>query len=244
MSLLTVPRSEPRSGSRIEKNRLLAALSEQDYQRLAPEFEVVHLEPHQVLAAPEQPIRYIYFAHDAVVSFLVPMADGRAIEGAVVGNEGIIGLQVFLGDGLASEEVVAAIPGEAVRMRASAFREAVQAVSGLQTWLHRYTQALMNQMARTAGCNRLHAVDQRCARLLLMSRDRVGKDTFPFTHELMATMLGVRRASVTEAAGMLHGAGVIDYHRGTMTVRDRDGLEDFACEDYRLSREGYDRLYS
>jgi len=226
-----------------EKNRLLAALPADEYLRLAPHLEVVRLEAKQVLASPEQPIRHVYFPRDGVVSLLVPMEDGTAAEAATVGNEGMLGLQVFLGDGAASEEVVQMVPGEAVRMRASAFREVVQCSPTFQSVLHRYTLALMNQIARTSGCNRVHSVDHRCARLLLMSSDRVGADTFPITHEALASMLSVRRASVTEAAGMLQHAGLIEYHRGHMSICDRDGLEAVACEDYRLTRDGYDRLY-
>jgi CRP-like cAMP-binding protein len=170
-----------------------------------------------------------------MVTFLVPMEDGNAAEGATVGNEGMIGLQVFLGDGLASEEIVPVILGEAVRISASVFKDLVDRSVALQTALHRYTQALMHQMARTAGCNRVHTV---------MSSDGVGQRTFSVTHEFLATMLAVRRASVTEAAGSLQQAGLIEYHRGQMTIRDRHGLEAVACEDYRLTRETYDRLYA
>jgi CRP-like cAMP-binding protein len=236
-------RSVPTRRTLPEQNRLLAALPADEYQRLAPYLEVVHLEAKQVLASPEQSICHVYFPRDAVISLLVPMEDGSAAEGATIGNEGMVGLQVFLGDSTASEEVVAAVPGAAVRMRASIFKALVQQTPQLQTVLHRYTLALMNQMARTAGCNRVHPVDQRCARLLLMSRDRVGRDTFPMTHEFLATMLAVRRASVTEAAGLLQQAGCIEYRRGQVTIRDPQALEDAACEDYRLALEAYDRAY-
>jgi CRP-like cAMP-binding protein len=227
-----------------EKNRLLASLPAADYQRLAPHFETVRLQARQMLASPEQPMRYVYFPRDAMVTFLVPMEDGSAAEGATVGNEGMIGLQVFLGDGLASEEIVPVILGEAVRVPTNVFKDVVQHSQAFQTALHRYIQALMHQMARTAGCNRVHTVDQRCARLLLMSSDGVGQRTFSVTHEFLATMLAVRRASVTEAAGALQQAGLIAYHRGQMTIRNRQALEAVACEDYRLTRDTYDRLYA
>jgi CRP-like cAMP-binding protein len=227
-----------------DKNRLLAALPAEEYQRLAPHLEVVHLEAKQVLASPEQPIHHVYFPRDAVISVLVPMEDGSAAEGATIGNEGMVGLGVFLGDNTANEEIVPAVPGEALRMRASIFRDFVKQSLPLQTILHRYTLALLNHMGRTAGCNRVHPVDQRCARLLLMSRDRAGRDTFPMTHEYLATVLAVRRASVTEAAGMLQQAGCIAYHRGKVTIRDPQALEEAACEDYRLAREAYERAYA
>lgn len=236
-------RSIPISRTTNEKNRLLAALPIEEYWRLAPHFEVLKLDARQVLASPEQPMRHVFFPRTGVSAMLVPMEDGSAAEGATVGNEGMIGLPVFLGEPTASEEIVQAIPGEAVRLRASIFKEAVQRSPRFQTVLQRYTLALMNQMIRTAGCNRVHAVDQRCARLLLMSCDRVGSDAFPVTHEFLATVLSVRRASLTEAAGMLQHAGLIEYRRGQMRICDRDGLEEVACEDYRLARDGYDRLY-
>jgi CRP-like cAMP-binding protein len=235
---------EWRPAAQPEKNRLLASLPAVDYQRLAPHFETVRLQARQLLASPEQPMRHVYFLRDAMVTFLVPMEDGSAAETATVGREGMIGLQVFLGDGLASEEIVPVMRGEAVRVPTSVFKDVVQHSLALQTALHRYTQALMHQMARTAGCNRVHTVDQRCARLLLMSSDGVGQGTFSVTHEFLATMLAVRRASVTEAAGSLQEAGLIEYHRGQMTIRDRQGLEFVACEDYRLTRDAYDHLSS
>ncbi|HEV7662239.1 MAG TPA: helix-turn-helix domain-containing protein, partial [Chloroflexota bacterium] len=116
--------------------------------------------------------------------------------------------------------------------------------TALQKLMHGYTQALLHQLARTAGCNRVHSVDQRCARLILMTADRVGRDSFAITHETLAATLAVRRASVTEAAGTFHRAGLIDYRRGHMTLCDRAGLEALACEDYRLMRVAYDRLYA
>jgi CRP-like cAMP-binding protein len=237
-------RSVPAQRTSVDKNRLLAALPAEEYQRLAPYLEVVHLEAKHVLASPEQPIHHVYFPRDAVISVLVPMEDGSAAEGATIGNEGMVGLSVFLGDSTANEEIVPAVAGEALRMRASIFRDLVKQAPALQSVLHRYTLALLHHIGRTAGCNRVHPVDQRCARLLLMSRDRVGRDTFAMTHEFLATVLAVRRASVTEAAGMLQQAGCIEYHRGHVTIRDPRALEDAACEDYRLAREAYDRAYA
>jgi CRP-like cAMP-binding protein len=128
-------------------------------------------------------------------------------------------------------------------MRASDFRQAVATSTELRTTLSNYTLALMNQLTRTAGCNRLHSVPERCTRWLLMTRDRAGTDSFPLTHESLAVLLGVRRASVTQAAGALQRAGLIEYHRGSIKIVDGPGLEAMACEDYRLSREAYDRIY-
>jgi CRP-like cAMP-binding protein len=171
------------------------------------------------------------------------MEDGTPVEGAVIGNEGLVGLQAFLGDGVAMEEIVVQIPGEAARMRTCDFRDVVAGSCEMQSLLQRYTLALLNQLARTAGCNRIHSVQERAARWLLMCRDRAGRDTFPLTHECLASLLCVRRASVSVAAEALQNAGVIGYHRGSITVLDTERLEAASCEDYRLTRAGYDRLY-
>jgi CRP-like cAMP-binding protein len=227
----------------VERNRLLAALSIDEQAKLASLMESACLKAHQVLAYPDEPQTHVYFPRDAVVTLLVLMQDGAAVEGATIGNEGLVGLAVFLGDAAPNEEMVVQVPGEAARMPAADFRRTIASSVKLQTQLQRYTLALMNQLGRTAGCNRLHSVEERCARWLMMSRDRVGRDTFPLTHESLAGTLGVRRASVTEAAGTLHRAGIIDYSRGCMTILNSAGLEAAACEDYRLSREAYDKLY-
>jgi CRP-like cAMP-binding protein len=210
---------------------------------MAPDLKSVRLESRQVLVIPDEPIRHVYFPREAVVSLLVSMQNGEAIEGASVGNEGLVGLQVFLGDGAALDEAVVQIPGEAARMRVDTFRAAVNRDCELQLLLHRYTLALMNQLARTAGCNRIHSVNQRVARWLLKCRDGIGRNTFPITHESLANLLGVRRASVTVAVGALRDAGIIEYCRGRMTVVDPRRLEDAACEDYRLSRAAYAHVY-
>jgi CRP-like cAMP-binding protein len=226
-----------------DNNRLLGALASDELAQITPNLERVSLHAHQVLAFPDEPPRYVYFPGDAVVTLLVPMQNGMAVEGATIGNEGLVGLAIFLGDAAPSEEMVVQIGGEAARMRAADFRSAVAHSVALQIQLQRYTLALINQLGRTAGCNRLHSVEERSARWLMMSRDRVGRETFPLTHESLADMLGVRRASVTEAAGKLHRAGIIDYRRGWISIVDSAGLEAVACEDYQVSREAYDRLY-
>jgi CRP-like cAMP-binding protein len=226
-----------------QQNRFLSALPSSQLAGIASQLDPVRLESKQVLAVPEETIRDIYFPVDTVVSLLVPMQEGKAVEGATVGNEGLVGLQAFLGGGAATEEIVVQIPGQAGRMHAADFRAALAHSFPLQTLLKQYTLALMNQLARTAGCNKVHPVEARCARWLLMCRDRVGRDTFPLTHESLASLLGVRRASVTETAGALQEAGIIHYHRGTLTILDPQRLEAAACEDYRLSKAAYDELY-
>jgi CRP-like cAMP-binding protein len=227
-----------------EENRILLALSDEQRAQVAPDLESVCLQAKQVLAAAEEPARYVYFPRDAVLSLLVPMEDGTAVEGAILGNEGVAGLQVFLGEGAAMEEIVVQVPGEAARMRANDFRIAMASSWELQVLLLRYSLAFMRQLARTAGCNGLHSVEERAARWLLMCRDRAGRDTFPLTHECLASLLGVRRASVSAAAEAFQSAGVIGYRRGTITIRDVERLEAASCEDYLLCRAGYDHVYA
>jgi CRP-like cAMP-binding protein len=226
-----------------ERNQLLAYLPPDDYAALLAELEPVHIEHKQYLSGPDESIKEVYFPRGAVISILAPMEDGQSVEGATVGVEGIVGLPVFLGDGSAQDEVVCQVPGPGARMSAERFRFAYERSAALHDMLHRYTLALMGQLIRTAGCNRAHPVEERCARWLLMTSDRVGSNEFPLTQEFLAAMLGVRRPSVTVAAGLLQQAGLIQYHRGRLTIIDRERLEQSACEDYRLTRQIYERLY-
>jgi CRP-like cAMP-binding protein len=245
----TLPRRAPTqrfNGSvpKSERNLLLGALSDGQRAQLAPDLESVCLHAKQVLTLPEEPVRHVYFPRDAVLSLLVPMEDGTAVEGAMVGNEGLVGLQVFLGERTAREEMVVQLAGEAARVRADHFCAALATSCELQVVLHRYTLALMTQLARTAGCNRLHSVRERTARWLLMCRDRAGRDTFPITHESLASLLGVRRASISVAVQALQMTGVIAYHRGSITVLDIERLEAASCEDYLLIRAGYRQTHA
>jgi CRP-like cAMP-binding protein len=203
----------------------------------------VSLQARQVLALPGEPIWHLYFPRTAVVSLTVPMDDGSIIEGACIGNEGLIGLGAFLGNLTATEHMVVQIGGQAARLPAGVFRETLARDISFVALLRQYMLALMGNISRTAGCNRLHSVQQRCARWLLTSADCVGQDTFPLTHESLAVLLGVRRASVSEAAEMLQRSGLIGYQRGQITIRDRDGLETTACEDYRLRTDAYNDIY-
>jgi CRP-like cAMP-binding protein len=229
--------------SAAERNLLLASLPQAEYAALLPELESVHIEHKQYLSGPDQSITHVYFPRGAVISILAPMEDGHSVEGATVGIEGVAGLPVFLGDGIAQAEVICQVPGPGVRMTADQFRVAFERSRALHDILHRYTLALMGQLIRTAGCNRAHPVEERCARWLLMTADRVGSNEFPLTQEFLAAMLGVRRPSVTVAAGLLQQAGLIQYRRGFLTITDRERLEQSACEDYRLTRQIYERLY-
>ena len=235
---MAAPGEQPRVG----ENRLLAALPQEDYQRLVPELETVQLAFRQVLYEAGQPIRDVYFLRNAVVSMISVMEDGTAVEFATVGNEGLVGLPVFLGAVTAPHQTFCQIPGEAARLRADVFRAEAQARSSLHDLAQRYTQALFSQVAQHASCNRVHSIEQRCARWLLMTHDRVGADEFPLTQEFLAHMLGVRRAGVNAAAGLMKKAGFIRYVRGRVTIVDRPGLESASCECYRVIKLEFERL--
>jgi CRP-like cAMP-binding protein len=231
------------SGSTPEPNQLLASLPQAEYLALLPALESVCIEHKQYLSGPDESITHVYFPRGAVISILAPMEDGQSVEGATIGIEGVAGLPVFLGDGRAHDEVICQVAGPGARMTAENFRVAFERSPAFHDKLHRYTLALMGQLIRTAGCNRAHPVEERCARWLLMTADRVGCNEFRLTQEFLASMLGVRRPSVTVAAGLLQEAGLIQYRRGILTITDRERLEQSACEDYRLTRQIFDRLY-
>jgi CRP-like cAMP-binding protein len=224
------------------ENRLLAILPDGDRQRLLPHLERVHLDFKYVVYAPNEPVLHVHFLLTGMISLLTVMDDGSAIEVATVGNEGMIGLPVFLGTGSMPGQAITQIPGNALRMRAEVFRSEVNGGGALHQILQRYTQGLLTQVAQSAACNRLHPMIERCARWLLITHDRVGVDQFPLTHEFLSQMLGVRRATVTVATGALQQAGLIRSHRGRITVCDRAGLEDASCECYRIIRNEYNRL--
>jgi CRP-like cAMP-binding protein len=226
-----------------ERNRLLAALPAAEYESLSFRLQIVELPAQRVLAWPDEEIEYVYFPQNGLVSMLVPMENGKAVEGAMIGNEGIVGLQAFLGDGVAREQLVQISAGRAARLPVSEFREIAKHSWSLQALVTRYAVALMTHMARTAGCNRVHSVDQRLARLLLMITDRTGSDEVALTHDVLAGMLGARRASVTQAAGLMADAGLIDNRRGQLVLRDRLRLEAASCEDYRLSHNAFERMF-
>jgi CRP-like cAMP-binding protein len=226
----------------LSSNRILAALSRKEYERLSIRLDSVALTLKQVLYEAGEPIPYIYFPENGVVSLVSVMDDGSAVEVATIGNEGMVGLPVFLGAVSTSGRAFSQIPGTAVRMKAAAFREEVGRVGRLSAVLNLYTQTLFEQIAQSAACNRVHAVEKRCARWLLMTHDRVEEDEFPLTQEFLAVMLGVRRATVTEAAGVLQRAGLIRYRRGKIRIENREGLLAAACECYRIICASYERL--
>ena len=222
-------------------NQLLAALPPAESARLLARTETVSLAAREVLYRAGAPVKHVYFPVTGVVSKIVSRQDGRAAEARAVGNEGMVGLTVFLGDDTSPSEVLCQVPGEALKMRAADFASEVRQSGQLQSVLRRYTRAVLCAAAQSIACNCLHSVEQRCARWLLATRDRTGADEFPLTQELLALMLGVRRASVTLAAGALQEAGLITYHLGRITILDPEGLEEAACECYRAVRNCFDR---
>ena len=235
-----VPRAE--AGDRRVNNQLLAMLPPEEYARIAPQLERVSLELKQLLFDVNKPIEHVYFIEQGVASIIGMMADGTAVETATVGPEGMIGLPLFHGSDQTSSQAFCQVAGEALRMRADLFRAELARNGQLTVMLHRYSQALFTLVAQSSACNRLHSMRERCARWLLHTHDRIRRDEFQLTHQFLSQMLGVRRASVTEAVGSLQESGAITYARGNMRVLDRGRLENSACECYAIVRSEFERL--
>jgi CRP-like cAMP-binding protein len=225
-----------------ERNNLLKALPAGVYARLLPHLESAEVQSKHVLWKPNAPIRSVYFPRSCVLSHLVLLAAESPVEAATVGREGFAGVPVLLGADSTSTETLVQVAGELVRLPVTALRE-VQAHDGaLTALLLRYAQALYEQTAQSVACNRRHSLEERCSRWLLMTRDRIGTDVFALTQEFLAAMLGVRRASVTLAAGMLQQAGLITYCRGRITILDPERLEEASCECYGVVKQKYEHL--
>ncbi|HSN38941.1 MAG TPA: Crp/Fnr family transcriptional regulator [Burkholderiales bacterium] len=224
------------------KNRLLAAIPETEWKRFAPQLVPVRLTLGEVIYESGNAQPYVYFPTDSIVSLLYVMEDGASAEIAIVGNEGLVGISLFMGGGTTPDRAVVQSAGYAFRMRAQHIRDEFVLAGPVQQLFLRYTQALLTQMGQTAVCNRHHSVDQQLCRWLLMSLDRLPSDELVMTQELIANMLGVRREGVTEAAGKLQRAGVIKYNRGRIQVLDRPRLEGMACECYEVVRKEFARL--
>lgn len=223
-------------------NHLLAALPESDWLRLQPKLEAVVLPLGFVLFESGQSLSYAYFPTSAIVSLLYVMEDGASAEIAVVGNEGMVGISLFMGGDSTPSRAVVQSAGYGYRVRAATLKNELQLPGALMRLLMRYTQALLTQMAQTAVCNRHHSLDQQLCRWLLLSLDRLDGSDLTMTQELIANMLGVRREGVTEAALKLQKAGIIRYSRGHISVLDRPGLAALSCECYRVVKDEYDRL--
>ena len=224
------------------QNYLLHSLPAPEFERLSPFLEWVAMPLGSVLYEAGGTLTHAYFPTTAIVSLLYVMEDGASAEISVVGNEGLIGLALFMGGGTMPNRAVVQSAGYSYRLRASVFRQECSRNGPMLTLMLRFTQALFTQMAQTAVCNRHHSVDQQLCRWLLLSLDRLPDNELTMTQELIANMLGVRREGVTVAAGHLQEAGLITYHRGHITVLDRPGLEARVCECYRVVKSECDRL--
>ena len=213
-----------------------------EWERFAPHLTPVVLGLGDVIyeSGKEQP--WVYFPTNSIVSLLYVMKDGSSAEIAIVGNEGLVGISLFMGGGTTPSRAVVQSAGHAYRMRAEFIRDEFVLAGPVQFLFLRYTQALLTQMGQTAVCNRHHGVDQQLCRWLLMSLDRLSSNELTMTQELIANMLGVRREGVTEAALKLQTAGLIRYARGRISVLDRPGLEERTCECYAVVKKEYDRL--
>ena len=223
------------------KNHLLAALPDAEWQRWKPQLELVEMPLGQVLYESGTTLSHVYFPITAIVSLLYVMEDGASAEIAVVGNEGIVGIALFMGGESTSSRAVVQSAGQGLRLKARVIKDEFNRAPVLHLLL-RYTQALITQMAQTAVCNRHHSLDQQLCRWLLLSLDRLHGSDLVMTQELIANMLGVRREGVTEAALKLQKAGLIRYARGRISVLDRVGLETRSCECYAVVKKEYDRL--
>jgi CRP-like cAMP-binding protein len=225
------------------ENHLLAALSGAERERLRPHLEEVEMPLGEVVYESGRPLDYVYFPVDSIVSLLYVLENGASAEIAVVGNDGVVGISIFMGGESTPSRAVVQSAGRALRLPARVMREEFTRGGSMQHLMLRYTQALITQMAQTAVCNRHHSVDQQLCRWLLLSIDRLASSEITMTQELIANMLGVRREGVTEAAGKLQKAGVISYRRGHIQVLDRSQLESMSCECYEVVRRETSRLF-
>ncbi len=225
------------------RNRLLFTLPPDSLAGLWPQLTPVDLELREILHRPEEPIRTVYFPERGWLSMLAPLEDGDVAEVGLIGYDGLVGLPVVLGEPFDDLEAMVQCQGAALSISTDALREAMAQDPVLRTLLLRYALLHHGQVARTAACNGRHHTDQRLARWLLMGHDRNDGDEYPMTHEFLGMMLGVRRAGITIAAGLLQKAGLISYRFGRMTITDRPGLESVACECYGIGRRASDRLF-
>ena len=229
--------TRPRAPS---SNRLLAALPKKEFERLLPELEQVAMPFAEVLYKPGERIRHVYFPNDSVVSLLSEVSDRSSLEVGIVGNEGVVGVSVFMGVNTSQYRAIIQGAGTAMRMKASVLRKEAERTGPLHRLLHLYAHSLLTQVSRSAACNRFHLLDARLARWLLMTGDRLGTDQFRLTQDFSSNMLGVRREGVSKAAGSLQKDELIDYSRGHIRILDRAGLEAVSCECYWVIRDEND----
>jgi CRP-like cAMP-binding protein len=223
-------------------NRLLSLLPDDDYERLRPHLSHVVFDYKKSLYEASRPIDHVYFPIDGVASLVLTTAEGASAEVGTIGNEGLVGLPICLGDRDAPSSVYVQVPGTALGMEARIFRRELELNPALNLIMLRYTHAFFNQVAQSAACAHLHRVEQRCCRWLLMTRDRMPSGDFLLTHEFLGMMLGVRRTTVTDVMGSLQKAGLIRYRRGHVTILNQEALHRRTCECYDVSKLEFDRL--
>ncbi|TCZ63233.1 Crp/Fnr family transcriptional regulator [Roseicella aquatilis] len=235
-------KDSPRVGGNPFRNGVLASLPPSDLERIRPKLQMVELEARQILCRPQAPIRAVYFPESGIVSLVARLERGGSIEIGIIGREGMVGLPLAFGAESSPDEALVQVTCSALRMEADDFQRELARSPALLPRLLRFGCALYAQVAQTAACNGRHAIEQRLTRWLLMAHDRLDTDDLPLTQELLATMLGVRRASVTAAIGLLRRVGAIDIVRGHVTILDRPALERLSCECYATVRQEYRRL--
>ena len=217
-------------------NKILLAIPDNEFRAIRPHLESMELESHRVLHEAHEVLQYAYFPNDGLLSLVVVLADGKTVEAGIVGKEGLVGIPALAGLSRSPLREVVQIAGDGLRIPATTLRELLATAPELHHELERFSVVLGLQVAQTAGCNRLHEVEKRLARWLLMAQDRVSSELLPITHDFLATMLGTDRPSVSLAAGVLQKAGIIEYSRGSVRILNRAELERTACECYGVIR--------
>jgi CRP-like cAMP-binding protein len=224
-------------------NRILLALSPAAFKNIRPELEVVHLVRGEIIYHVDAPINHLYFVDKGLISLVKTMQDGRTVEIGAVGLEGVTGSEALFGIESAMLESIVQIPGTAYRIGSTLMRQEMARNEALRALIQRYVHFAVGHLAQTAACNRLHCLEERCCRWLLIAHDSARSDTFPLTHEFLAMMLGVQRTGVSLAANILQRAGLIRYTRGIVTIADRQALEATACECYAAIHAQLRRLF-
>lgn len=225
------------------QNRLLAGLPSEELIALHPHMEQVSLSHGQTIVKPDEPIPFVYFPLNSLLSLVTVMEDGSTVEAGSIGREGMAGLPILLDAGTTPMQTLTQIPGQAIRVKAEIIKEAFDRGGALQKLFYRYIHTTIVVASQSAACNRRHHVEARLCRWLLMSSDGVGSEELPLTQDFLATMLGIRRAGVSEAASKLQSNGLIRYSRGYIQIVDRKSLETFACECHGMVKAEYDRLF-
>jgi CRP-like cAMP-binding protein len=219
------------------RNKLLLAIPDEEFRKVRSRLQFIELPHHFILHQPHQTVRFAHFPNAGLISLVVELKDGRTVEAGLLGNEGASGMPAVLGLSRSPLREIVQIEGDAFRVRVNALRELLPSTPVLQATLNRYAAGLAMQVAQTAACNRLHKIEERLSRWLLIAQDRVDSGIVPITHDFLATMLGTDRPSVTVAAGVLQREGIIEYTRGSVRILNRKKLESFACECYALIKQ-------